>query len=92
MRFVDFRDGQIRSGKIIAMKDTQATLLEQGTQRTWKMPCVAMQGYTGAERRSEQAAPYEPRPNPSARQPRRASSSAGTPSRSKIATAEASLG
>jgi hypothetical protein len=36
--FVDFRDGQMRRGKIIAMKDTQATVLEEGTKRTWKIP------------------------------------------------------
>ena len=46
VQFVDFRDGQMRRGKIIAMKDTRATVLEQGTKRTWKIPCVAMQGYT----------------------------------------------
>ena len=63
VRFVDFRDGQMRSGKIVAMKDTQATVLEQGTKRTWKIPCVAMQGYTDAERRAEEA-PYEPPPEP----------------------------
>ncbi len=63
VRFVDFRDGQMRSGKIIAMRDTQATVLEQGTQRSWKMPCVAMQGYTDAERHTEQA-PYDPPPEP----------------------------
>ena len=63
VRFVDFRDGQMRSGKIIAFKDTQATVLEHGTKRTWKIPCVAMQGYTDAERRTEQA-PYEPPPEP----------------------------
>ena len=50
VRFVDFRDGQMRSGKIIAFMDTQATVLEQGTKRTWKIPCVSMQGYTEAER------------------------------------------
>jgi hypothetical protein len=63
VRFVDFRDGQMRSGKIIAFKDTQATVLEQGTKRTWKIPCVSMQGYTEAERTAEQAA-YEPPPEP----------------------------
>jgi len=63
VRFVDFRDGQMRSGKIIAFKDTQATVLEQGTKRTWKIPCVSMQGYTEAERTTEQAA-YEPPPEP----------------------------
>jgi hypothetical protein len=28
VRIVDFRDGQMRSGKIIAFRDTQATVLE----------------------------------------------------------------
>ena len=63
VQFVDFRDGQMRRGKIIAMKDTQATVLEEGTKRTWKIPCVAMQGYTDAERRTGQA-PYEPPTEP----------------------------
>jgi len=58
VQFVDFRDGQMRRGKIIAMKDTQATVLEEGTKRTWKIPCVAMQGHTDAARRTGQA-PYE---------------------------------
>ena len=68
VRFVDFRDGQLRSGKVIAFKDTHATVLEQGTKRTWKIPCVSMQGYTEADRRDEQS-PYvaspEPAPAPS---------------------------
>ena len=63
VRFVDFRDGQMRSGKIIAFKDTQATVLEQGTKRTWKIPCVSMQGYTEAERQDDPAA-YAPPPEP----------------------------
>jgi hypothetical protein len=63
VQFVDFRDGQMRRGKIIAMKDTQATVLEEAPKRTWKIPCVAMQGYTELERRGEQT-PYEPPPEP----------------------------
>ena len=63
VRFVDFRDGQMRSGKIIAFKDTQATVLEQGTKRTWKIPCVSMQGYTDAERQGAQTQ-YVPPPEP----------------------------
>ena len=63
VQFVDFRDGQMRRGKIIAMKDPQATVLEEGTKRTWKIPCVAMQGYTDADRRGERT-PYEPPPEP----------------------------
>ncbi len=45
----------MRRGKIIARRDTQATVLEEGSRRTWKIPCVAMQGYTEADRRGEQA-------------------------------------
>lgn len=63
VQFVDFRDGEMRRGKIIAMRDMQATVLEEGTKRTWKIPCVAMQGYTEADRRTERAQ-YEPPPEP----------------------------
>jgi hypothetical protein len=65
VRFVDFRDGQIRQGKIIAFRDTQATVLEQGTKRTWKIPCVSMEGFTDANRH-DGPAPYEPPPEPEA--------------------------
>ena len=65
VRFVDFRDGQMRSGKIIAFKDTQATVLEQGTKRTWKISCASMQGYTDAQRQDQQT-PYVPPPEPAA--------------------------
>ena len=39
------------------------TVLKEGTKRTWKMPCLPMQGYHGAERRDEQAS-HEPPPAP----------------------------
>ena len=88
-QFVDFRDGQMRRGKIVAMKDTQATVVEEGTKRTRRIFCVAMQGYTDAERRTEQAvratAGTDHHGNQGARVPTRV-----TPSRSKIATAGAS--
>ncbi len=63
VQFVDFRDGQMRRGKIIAMRDTQATVLEQGTKRTWKIPCVAIQGCAEVDRQAKPA-PYEPPPEP----------------------------
>ena len=53
----------MRLGKIIAMRDTQATVLEKGTKRTWKIPCLSMQGYAGVELRDGQA-PYEPPSEP----------------------------
>ncbi len=63
VEFVDFRDGQMRLGKIIGMRDTQATVMEQGTKRTWKIPCLAMQRRTETQRTSEQE-PYVPPPEP----------------------------
>lgn len=65
VRFVDFRDGQFRQGKIIAFRDTQATVLEQGTKRTWKIPCVSMEGFTEVNR-ADRPTPYEPPPEPAA--------------------------
>jgi hypothetical protein len=32
VRFLDWRDGQMRTGKILAMKDTQLTIHEDGTR------------------------------------------------------------
>ena len=46
-----------------AVHNTQATVLEQGTKRTWKIPCVSMQGYTDAERQGAQTQ-YVPPPEP----------------------------
>lgn len=63
VQFVDFRDGEVRRGKIIAMRGTQATVLEESTKRTWKIPCLAMKGFDAADRHDEQA-PYEPPPEP----------------------------
>ena len=65
VRFVDFRDGQMHSSKIIAFNDTQATVLEQGAKRTWMIPCVSMRGYYAAVQAAEPAA-YEPPPEPMA--------------------------
>jgi len=41
VRFLDYRDGQMRSGKVVALKDTQVTLHEDGTRREWKLPYVS---------------------------------------------------
>lgn len=65
VRFVDHRDGQMRLGKIIAFKDTRATVLEEGVRRTWKIPCVAMEGHVAADR-EHPGAGYEPPPEPAA--------------------------
>jgi hypothetical protein len=43
VRFLDWRDGQMRRGKVVAMKDTQVTLHEEGTRREWKLPYAAVE-------------------------------------------------
>jgi hypothetical protein len=43
VRFLDWRDGQLRNGKVVAMKDTQVTLHEEGTRREWKLPYTAVE-------------------------------------------------
>jgi hypothetical protein len=65
VEFVDFRTGQMRLGKIIALKDTQATVMEAATRRSWKLPCLGIQGHAAPDR-SLGEAPYEPPPEPKA--------------------------
>ena len=43
VRFLGWRDGQLRSGKVVAMKDTQVTLHEEGTRRERKLPYAAIE-------------------------------------------------
>ena len=43
VRFLDWRDGQMRSGKVVAMQDTQVTLHERATRREWKLPYAAIE-------------------------------------------------
>jgi hypothetical protein len=43
VRFMDWRDGQMRTGKILAMKDTQATIHEDGTRSSWGVPYAAIE-------------------------------------------------
>jgi hypothetical protein len=51
VRFMDWRDGQMRVGKVIAMKDTQLTIHEEGTRSSWTVPYTAVQPpVPGAER------------------------------------------
>jgi hypothetical protein len=58
VRFLDSRDGQMRSGKVVALKDTQLTLHEDGTRREWKLP------YAAIEPPAPTAAPSQPQPAP----------------------------
>lgn len=43
VRFMDWRDGRMRAGKVIAFKDTQLTLQEEGTRSAWTVPYTAVE-------------------------------------------------
>jgi hypothetical protein len=75
VRFLDYRDGQMRSGKVVALKDTQVTLHEDGTRREWKLPYAAI----------EPPAPTAAQPRP---QPQSAPPAASRPSRNDFRCGE----
>lgn len=60
VRFLDWRDGQMRSGKVVAMKDTQVTLHEEGTRREWKLPYAAVEPPLATPQPKATAAPATP--------------------------------
>lgn len=62
VRFLDWRDGQMRSGKVVAMKDTQVTLHEEGTRREWKLPYAAVEPPLATPQSKAAAAPATPPP------------------------------
>lgn len=39
VRFLDWRDGSLREGKVVALRDTQVTLQDLRERREWKLPC-----------------------------------------------------
>lgn len=43
VRFMDWRDGQMRTGKVVAMKDMQLTIHEDGTRSSWAVPYAAVE-------------------------------------------------
>lgn len=65
VRFLDWRDGQMRSGKVVALKDTQLTLHEEGTRREWKLPYAAIEppAPTAVQTPLQPTAPSPPRPS-----------------------------
>jgi len=62
VRFLDWRDGQMRNGKVVAMKDTQVTLHEEGTRREWKLPYAAVEPPLATAQPTAAAAPAAPPP------------------------------
>jgi len=65
VRFLDWRDGQMRSGKVVDLRDTQVVLHEATTRREWKLPYAAIEPpATGAAPPPAQAAPPAAMPLP----------------------------
>lgn len=58
VRFMDWRDGQMRTGKVVAMKDTQLTIHEDGTRSSWAVPYAAVE--PPAPGANKPASPPEP--------------------------------
>jgi hypothetical protein len=62
VRFMDWRDGQMRAGKVIAMKDTQLTIQEDGTRSSWAVPYAAVEPpVPGASKPASAPEPSMPR-------------------------------
>ena len=43
VRFLDWQRGQMLTGVVVAMKDTQVTIDEAGSRRTWTLPYAAVE-------------------------------------------------
>jgi hypothetical protein len=64
VRFLDWRDGQMREGTVVAMKDTQVMVQEQQTRRTWALPYTALEPPQPGARRAPEPEPAQmPRPS-----------------------------
>ena len=64
VRFMDWRDGHMRLGTVVAMKDTQLTIQEQATRSAWTVSYTAVE--PPAPGAARPAAPPEPPPPPRA--------------------------
>jgi hypothetical protein len=65
VRFLDWRDGQMREAKVVALKDTQVTLHEVGTRREWKLPYAAIEPPAPGAATPVPSQPAAPPPRPS---------------------------
>jgi hypothetical protein len=43
VRFLDWRSGQMRRGRVTAMADTNVTLFDESTRNQWKLPYAAVE-------------------------------------------------
>lgn len=61
VRFLDPRDGQMRNGKVVDMRDMQVVLHEATTRREWKLPYAAVEPPAGGAATTDQE-PAQPAP------------------------------
>ncbi len=55
VRFLDWRSGQMRDGRVIAMGDANVTLYDESTRQQWKLPYAAVEPPT-----ANHVAPWAP--------------------------------
>jgi hypothetical protein len=67
VRFLDWRSGQMRDGRVIAMADANVTLYDQSTRQQWKLPYAAIEPPTA----NSAAAPAPTTATPSPARPGR---------------------
>lgn len=53
---------QMRSGKVVALKDVQLVIHEDGTRREWKLPYVAIEPPPATPKAPQPPEPQPPRP------------------------------
>jgi hypothetical protein len=64
VRFMDWRDAQMRTGKVVELKDRQLTIHEDGTRSSWSLP------YAAVEPPQPMATTPTPKPEPAPAAPR----------------------
>lgn len=63
VRFLDWRDGSLRDGKVLAMKETQVVLQDLRERREWKLPYAAIEPPPTDASRTQQGASAQPEPS-----------------------------
>ncbi|GHD04409.1 hypothetical protein GCM10007320_65270 [Pseudorhodoferax aquiterrae] len=63
VRFLDWRDGSLREGKVLAMKDTQVVLQDLRERREWKLPYTAIEPPAAHGSHAQQTPPTQPEPS-----------------------------
>jgi hypothetical protein len=66
VRFMDWRTGQMRTGKLMAIKDTQVTVQEDATRTHWKLSYAGIEPGADTEGLEDPAAASQPLQQPKA--------------------------